>query len=187
MRPGDSGFGLTEVVISVSVLSILAAVMVPVVSGLVEDARVETATEDLAAIRKAYLLFHADTGHWPGERGPWNGDDQAFVLDADDYALFSNADGLAGWKGPYLSTGAVGQDGHNAAFTNAAGNAGLVDPWGRPYAALCVAAGKLAEAPFGALAVYSLGPNGTSDSSQVDLALGRNRLDDVVEVVSLKP
>ncbi|MBI4576521.1 MAG: prepilin-type N-terminal cleavage/methylation domain-containing protein [Planctomycetes bacterium] len=64
-----AGFTLIELAVAVAVLVLLIGILVPLVSGVVEDTRLARARDDMAAIRAAYLRFQADTGYWPGADG----------------------------------------------------------------------------------------------------------------------
>lgn len=184
----NAGFSLIEIIVAVSVLSILAAVMVPVVSGIVDDAKFASAQNDLEVVKKAYQSFYADTGYWPGNgNGTWNENNHTDTLGNNNYILFTNTGNIAGWDGPYLERWAIGSDGTNPAFTNAANDEGILDPWGYRYRIAGFAPGTLPEAPFGALVVYSRGPDNTKDTSDNDMVLGKMSGDDIVTVITVKP
>jgi len=187
MHRPNAGFSLIEIIVAVSVLSILAAVMVPVVSGVIDDARVTNAETDLATIKTAYNQFFTDTGQWPGNgNGTWNRNDMTDTLGSNNYVLFTNSGNDNGWNGPYLENWAMGSNG-NPAFTNATNDEGILDPWGYRYRISGFAVGSVPEAPFGALVAYSRGPNNTLDTGNADLALGNAQGDDIVKVITVKP
>ena len=60
------GFTLIEMVIVVAVIAILAGLLVPMVGGLIEEARVSRALSELKQIGTAALTYNAKKGHWPG-------------------------------------------------------------------------------------------------------------------------
>lgn len=187
MHRPNAGFSLIEIIVAVSVLSILAAVMVPVVSGVIDDARVTNAETDLSTIKTAYNQFFNDTGHWPGNgNGTWNQNDMTDTLGSNNYVLFTNTGNVLGWNGPYLENWSMGSNG-NPAFTNATNDQGILDPWGYRYRISGFAPGSVPEAPFGALVAYSRGPNNTLDTGNADLALGNAQGDDIVKVITVKP
>ena len=188
MRVARAGFSLIEIVVAISILSILAAIMVPVVSGILDDAKVANAKSDLDTLKKAYLQFYADTGQWPGnDNNDWNKNNMSDTLDSDNYPLYADTLSLPGWDGPYLERGAGGADGTNMAFTNAANDEGLLDPWGYRYRVKGFAAAAQAGMPAGGMVVYSRGPDNATDTSDADLALGKETDDDIVLIVTVKP
>lgn len=62
---GQSGFTLIEILVVVMLVSILAAVAVPVVSSSVEKARESALKENLFVMRKALDDYLADQGRYP--------------------------------------------------------------------------------------------------------------------------
>ena len=183
-----AGFSLIEIVVAISIISILAAVMVPVVSGIMDDARVATVKSDLAVIKKAYLEYFTDTGRWPGNDGNyWDRNTFNDPLDSDNYLLYSDTRNTNGWDGPYLEKGALGADGTNMAFCDSGNGVGLLDPWGYRYRVRGLAAGAQAGVPSGALVIYSRGPDNQLDTSDANMAVGRGGDDDVVMIVTVKP
>jgi prepilin-type N-terminal cleavage/methylation domain-containing protein len=59
------GFTMIEVVITIAVVAILAAVLVPLISQNIESARNARATSDVATLGKAMVQFYQDTARWP--------------------------------------------------------------------------------------------------------------------------
>ncbi len=59
------GFTLMEVVITLSVIAILTAIMVPIISNNIESARFGRASSDVATLGKAMVEFRKDTSRWP--------------------------------------------------------------------------------------------------------------------------
>ncbi len=64
-RQARQGFTLIEVLVVIVLISILAAVAVPVVSGSVEKAREAALKENLQVMRKSLDDFFADHGRYP--------------------------------------------------------------------------------------------------------------------------
>lgn len=60
-----SGFTLIETVVAMMVIAILAAILIPVVSRYVDDARVAKAQADVKAIAEAIAVFEKDVGRYP--------------------------------------------------------------------------------------------------------------------------
>ncbi len=59
------GFTLIEVVVVLAVVSILSAILVPVILKNIEDARISRAKSDTKAISEAMLKARKDMGFWP--------------------------------------------------------------------------------------------------------------------------
>lgn len=68
-RQAQQGFTLIEVLVVIVLISILAAVAVPVVSGSVEKAREAALKENLQVMRKSLDDYFADHGRYPEELG----------------------------------------------------------------------------------------------------------------------
>jgi prepilin-type N-terminal cleavage/methylation domain-containing protein len=69
MRPSKeikrSGFTMIEAVITIAVIAILAAVLIPLISQNIQSARHARAGSDVSTIGKAILQFRQDTARWP--------------------------------------------------------------------------------------------------------------------------
>lgn len=61
----DEGFTLTEMIIVLVIIGLLAAVAVPIFSNILEDARKKTDEANMAAIETAVETYEAKTGHLP--------------------------------------------------------------------------------------------------------------------------
>jgi len=97
-------FTLVEMLLVVAIIGILAAIIVPKISGKGEEARIKAATADISNIGTALDMFEVDVGHYPtGKNGL-----QDLIAPPRD---------AQNWKGPYLKDAT-----------------GLPkDPWGRSY------------------------------------------------------
>ena len=66
---GDSmtskGFTLIELAVVLSIIAVLAAVLTPMVTGYIDQARVARAQADLRTISDAIKLYNRDTGRYP--------------------------------------------------------------------------------------------------------------------------
>jgi len=60
-----SALTLLEVLVTVAVVSLLVAVLAPVIARNLEDARVARAANEVQVIAAAVGAFYKDTGHWP--------------------------------------------------------------------------------------------------------------------------
>ena len=95
MTKRKRAFSLVELVVTVSILSSLAAVVVPEVSRQVVNSRIDCIEGELTAIKKAVCALHGDMRTFPANAAPGN-----------DPGLQSNAtvpfDRCAAWHGPYI-------------------------------------------------------------------------------------
>ncbi len=90
----------------VIIIGVLAAMVVPRLTGRTEQAKIARAKSDIAAISLALDLYELDAGKHPASL-------EALVA-TEPTADFST-DSKTGWNGPYLKKGLP------------------KDPWGRPY------------------------------------------------------
>jgi len=162
------GFTLIEVVVILAVIGILAAVLTPMLTSYIDDARQRRAESDVKAIGAAICAFNKDLRKWPiyqtkdaatpvdvlysdagdGAAGAAaKGFDTSSNADTLENQLITNApnystNGKRKWRGPYLES------------INS-------DPWGHRYyvSVIGLQPGKSNYAAF----VLSAGPNGTID------------------------
>jgi general secretion pathway protein G len=99
---GDDGYTLTEMLVVIALIALIAAVLTPALIGQMSRARAKTAEVELNTVAAAVELFRTDVGRYPT---------QAEGLPA----LMADPGGVQGWTGPYVKD------------PNA-----LKDPWNRP-------------------------------------------------------
>ena len=102
-RPRDEGFTLLELLVTLGIVVMLAAVVGPRVLGYFSQAKSQTAQIQLNNVASALELYYLDAGSYPA---------QEIGLGA---LMKAPADAET-WNGPYLKK-----------------ESGLKDPWGRTY------------------------------------------------------
>lgn len=102
IRTPDDGYTLTEMVVVIAIIGLIAAVVTPNLLGQLARAKAKSARLQLETISAGLEMFHGDAGRYPtGQEGL--------------QALVSEPDGVTGWTGPYVRDAET-----------------LVDPWSRP-------------------------------------------------------
>ncbi|HEY4217828.1 MAG TPA: prepilin-type N-terminal cleavage/methylation domain-containing protein [Gemmatimonadaceae bacterium] len=101
------GFTLPEILVTVTVVAVLAAVVVPAVTQFTTKGDAPATSSDISQVRNAISSYVSDTRHYP----------------TDFSDLVSNtASGIANWKGPYFAGALSGTSGVSATFiSNGAG------------------------------------------------------------------
>jgi prepilin-type N-terminal cleavage/methylation domain-containing protein len=61
----SKGFTLIELAVVLAIIAVLAAVLTPMVSGYLDQARTARAQADVRTIADAIKLYNRDTGRWP--------------------------------------------------------------------------------------------------------------------------
>jgi prepilin-type N-terminal cleavage/methylation domain-containing protein len=96
------GFTLPEVLVTITIVAVLAAVVVPAVLNQVNKGDTAGLAGDVDALRSAISNFTTDTRHYPKSIK-----DLVKAIDKDSVDLFGTAYGAAAaaaWKGPYFPT-----------------------------------------------------------------------------------
>lgn len=101
MRSDDDGYTLTEMLVVIAIIALLAAVLTPSLMGQLARARVKAASLQLQSLASAVESFRSDIGRPPTTEEGLN-------------ALVGQPGDLEGWLGPYLRDPGA-----------------LKDPWGR--------------------------------------------------------
>ncbi|MFN4259452.1 MAG: type II secretion system protein [Gemmataceae bacterium] len=135
-RPrGRPGLTLMELLIVLTILSVMTLIAVQMTDGVIEQGRYDASQQGLTAIRNAIsgppaeagvTGFVADMGRLPGTAGIVNTLDELLVGTPPfgPHGIDSDGDGVddgnifAGWRGPYVRSGMQGR---------------LVDGWGNPF------------------------------------------------------
>ncbi len=134
-RVRAEGFTLIELLLVVVIIGILAAIVVPKLTGRSEDARKAAAVADMNNMRTALSMYEVDNGKYP-------------TSDQGLQALLQKPGGAPepkNWKGPYLQN-----------MTEVP-----KDPWGNPY--LFLSPGNKNPTGFDLFSAGSDGAPGTAD------------------------
>jgi general secretion pathway protein G len=103
----SGGFTLIELLLVLVILAVLAALVVPRITGRGKEAKVTTAKQGISNIKTALKMFEMNCDRFPtSEEGL--------------RALIEPPGNLPGWKGPYLDQQSV-----------------PLDPWQQPYMYRC--------------------------------------------------
>jgi prepilin-type N-terminal cleavage/methylation domain len=98
------GFTLPEVLVTVTIVAVLAAVMVPAVLNQVGKGDVPSVGGDIGAIRTAITTFAADTRRFPQFLSQLSGD--VLLGTAKDFNGVAFGADAANYRGPYLTVAA---------------------------------------------------------------------------------
>jgi general secretion pathway protein G len=100
-KQGDAGYTLTEMLVVIVIISLIAAVLTPSLLGQLSRAKAKTASLQLDSTATSLDLFKEDVGRYPTQEEGLS-------------VLVTNQAQLEGWLGPYLKS-----------------DKALKDPWGR--------------------------------------------------------
>jgi prepilin-type N-terminal cleavage/methylation domain-containing protein len=96
------GFTLPEVLVTIAIIAVLAAVVVPAVLNQVNKGDTAALAGDTGALRTAITTFTTDTRHYPRTIGDLITTPAA--TDKDVFGTDYGAGAVAAWKGPYFPT-----------------------------------------------------------------------------------
>ncbi|HYD07395.1 MAG TPA: type II secretion system major pseudopilin GspG [Reyranella sp.] len=105
MKPparSEEGYTLTEMLVVIGIIGLIAAVLTPTVMGQMSRARAKTARLQMETVAASLEMYLADVGRYPTQ-------------EEGMAALVSEPNDAAGWTGPYLRD-----------------RKSVNDPWGRP-------------------------------------------------------
>ena len=118
---GEKGFTLIELLIVVAILGIIAAVIIPNISGFMATGNQAAANTEAEAVKTAKLAYFADYQEWPTNSGNLttllyiSGTLKAdYTFDPDDGWLMTGTPILVGgWTGIVFEAGVAGASGHD--------------------------------------------------------------------------
>ena len=100
------GFTLPEILVTVTVVAVLAAVVVPAVTQYVTKGDAPATSGDITQVRNAITSYVSDTRHYP----------------SDFSDLVASPAGVNNWKGPYFAGALSGVSGVSATFISNGSN-----------------------------------------------------------------
>ncbi len=102
----QGGFTLIELMITIAIIGVLAAIAIPNYISYRNRALVARAQADLKTIEKAVTMLALDTGLYPSKKpvGEFLGGPEESELNGPEYGLTDADDDFldAGWAGPYI-------------------------------------------------------------------------------------
>jgi prepilin-type N-terminal cleavage/methylation domain-containing protein len=105
-RRRRSGFTLAELLVTMAIMAVLAAVLIPAVAGNIGKSDAARAMNDLTSIRTGLEQFVSDVHRYPSKVSHLT---NQVLSTAKDVNLAAYGVGLAGrWKGPYLARDTLG-------------------------------------------------------------------------------
>ncbi len=100
-RDSEGGYTLTEMLVVIGIIGLIAAVLTPALVGQMSRARAKAAQLQLQTVSSQLEMFMTDVGRYPTDQEGLR-------------ALMKEPDGVEGWTGPYVKDAKA-----------------LNDPWGR--------------------------------------------------------
>jgi len=194
----SQGFTLIELAVVLAIIAVLAAVLTPMVSGYLDQARVARAQADVRTMADSVKLYNRDTGRWPiyDSAADYSSDTAPGTTKVEFGTSTGNSPTAgAGWSlGVVLNTTSlelyINNDRSgvgNAAFPRAGFRGPYVgtvdsDPWGNKY---LLNAGNLKRSSTNHAYIISAGPNGTLETNR-DVASTANVTasgDDIIALI----
>jgi prepilin-type N-terminal cleavage/methylation domain-containing protein len=182
-RRPEGGFTLVELIVTISILTVLAGILIPSVNSYIDKGNNSKASADLREVANVFNKYKVDTSLWPTNNDATKiGSGKA---DLEGYAgLYNNTMSRPNWDGPYLNEGTM-VDGvmHIASFSDEEGlGEGLLDPWGNLYRVYTFRTGH--NGTTGAMVLSCAGKNGKFDTKSDDLFGVKAANDDVLQLVT---
>jgi type II secretion system protein G len=100
------GFTLLELLITIAIVGIIAAIAIPAYSNYRQKAKIAEAIADLRNLRLAIEMLAIDTEMWPTQKavGDASGGLEVWNLNEDTAGLVATNGAFPGWAGPYIQS-----------------------------------------------------------------------------------
>lgn len=182
-RTSQRGFTLVELIVTISILTVLAGILIPSVNGYIEKGHKGKATADMRHMASVFNQYKVDNRVWPSNDGATTV--KTGKHDLLGYPCFftqtTQVNG-ASWEGPYVSAGVM-SEGVMVLSTYADGvGEGFLDPWGQPYRVYTFADGY--KGTKGGIFLVSAGADGKYSTGNDDLFSAKASADDLVQLVT---
>jgi type IV pilus assembly protein PilA len=114
----QKGFTLIELMITIAIIGILAAIAIPNFLAYREKSKIANAESEMKGIELAITDLILDTNRWPtgNPAGDASNGDQVWDLNDADAGLVANAGSWQDWFGPYLIEVSIDPWGNNYFF-----------------------------------------------------------------------
>jgi prepilin-type N-terminal cleavage/methylation domain-containing protein len=182
-RHRDGGFTLVELIVTISILTVLAGILIPSVNMYIDKGNSSKASADLRELANVMNKYKVDNGIWATPT------DASYIPSTNYYltgypCFFNNTAGRPGWDGPYLNEGVMVDGVMHVASWDAVAKTGegLVDPWGNRYRVYTFANNY--NSTTGAIVLSSAGQNGVFNTSTANLFAVKATSDDILQLVT---
>jgi|SRR5687768_1032367 prepilin-type N-terminal cleavage/methylation domain-containing protein len=103
------GFSLAELLVGMAIIALLAAVLIPAVTGQIAKSDATRTLQDISSMRTGVEQFVADVRRYPGKLSHLTR--AITVADRDVNGVLYSANLVARWKGPYVARDTSGAAG----------------------------------------------------------------------------
>ena len=170
----NKGFTLIELAVVLAVIAVLAAILTPLVTSYIDQARVTRAQNDVRALAQAYNLHKRDTGQYPLYSNDTDSD--LDLASTESQQGEGNTPGLVGVGWTLGSTGDIDEHlntnklalatsarGGRVAYRGPYVDLITADPWGNAYV---INSNNMDRASSNLGYVVSAGPDGNIDTAR---------------------
>lgn len=175
------GFTLVELIVTITILTVLAGVLIPSVNNYLEKSNRGKASSEMKEIANVFSKYKADTFDWPTPNGKPK--IKTGKHNFTSYpSLYRNTMSKKDWAGPYLNKGVMVKGYMNVAAKVKGVYDGLIDPWGRPYRIYTFSDGY--SGTSGGIMLVSYGYDGKLSSSTSEIFASTAQDDDLVQLIT---